>query len=74
MHTHDNEFCTFRELSTLVVTWNAGAAKPTDLSHDERDINLFRELFSEKNPPDILVFGLQELVDLENKRTTASTY
>ena len=54
------------------MTWNAGAAKPTDLKHDERNSNFFRELFAVKNPPDILVFGLQELVDLENKKLTAS--
>ena len=73
MHDHDTDFCDFRELTTLVMTWNAGAVKPTSLRQDERDANFFRELLqSAAEPPDIFVFGFQELVDLEDKKVTAS--
>jgi hypothetical protein len=73
MQEHDTEFCDFREVSALVMTWNAGASKPTHLRHDEQDSNFFRELLrSPVDPPDIVVFGFQELVDLEDKKVTAS--
>lgn len=72
MHAHDGEFCTFRDVKALVVTWNAGAAKPADLRHDQRDSNFFRDLFQAQEAPGIVVFGLQELVDLEDKTLTAS--
>lgn len=70
MSKHDTEFCDFREVSTLVYTWNAGASKPTWLLKE--DANFFRDLLSSYHePPDILVFGFQELIDLEKKSTTA---
>ncbi|KAF1969631.1 DNase I-like protein [Bimuria novae-zelandiae CBS 107.79] len=74
MHQRDSEYCEFRELTAKVMTWNAGASKPTDLRHNEQDQNFFRELLQPEDPPDILVFGFQELVDLENKKITAKSF
>ena len=71
MQEHDAEYCDFREVTALVMTWNAGASKPTALRHDEKDSNFFRELLTYSKPADILVFGFQELVDLEDKKVTA---
>ncbi|KIW07424.1 uncharacterized protein PV09_02265 [Verruconis gallopava] len=72
MQNHDMEYCDFRELSALVMTWNAGASKPMHLKHDEQDSNFFRDLLrGPKEPPDFVVFGFQELVDLEDKKVTA---
>lgn len=56
------------------MTWNAGAVKPTELRHNEQDQNFFRELIQPEDPADILVFGFQELVDLENKKITAKSF
>lgn len=72
MQEHDDEFCDFQEVTAAVLTWNAGASKPTSLRNDERDNNFFRDYMSSHNPPDIWVFGFQELVDLEDKKVTAS--
>ncbi|KAF2106574.1 Endonuclease/exonuclease/phosphatase [Lophiotrema nucula] len=74
MQQHDNEFCDFREVSAVVMTWNAGASKPTSLRHDEQDRNFFRDLLQPHDPPDIFVFGFQELVDLEDKKVTAKNF
>jgi len=72
MHEHDVSYCEFREIRTVVVTWNAGASTPGTARHDSRDLKFFQEVIQPHNPPDILVFGFQELVDLEDKRLTAS--
>ena len=72
LQKYDEEFCTFREMTAAVMTWNAGASKPTYLKADSRDNNFFRDYLSSYNPPDIFVFGFQELVDLEDKKVTAS--
>lgn len=72
MKNHEAKFCSFRNASALILTWNAGAAKPTDLRHDEKDANFFRDLLQNRDAPDIIVFGLQELVDLDDKKLTAS--
>lgn len=72
MQQHDEEYCSFQEMSAAVLTWNAGAAKPNFLRADERDNNFFREYLTSSDSPDIFVFGFQELVDLEDKKVTAS--
>ena len=73
MQVREAEYCTYKDVSALVLTWNAGASKPSDLRYDQQNSNFFREFLSaEQNPPDIIVFGLQELVDLEDKKLTAS--
>ena len=73
MHEHDTEYCEFEEISTVVATWNAGATTPTSLRHEEKNNSFFREVIRTNDPPDIVVFGFQELVDLEDKKLTASS-
>lgn len=74
MQEHDGDFCDFRELSVSVMTWNAGAVKPTSLQQGDQDRKFFRELLQPEAPADILVFGFQELVDLEDKKVTAREF
>ncbi|KAK5126537.1 hypothetical protein LTR08_004665 [Meristemomyces frigidus] len=74
MQAHDPEYCSFREISVAVLTWNAGASKPNHLQHTKSDNNFFKEYMGSGDPPDILVFGFQELVDLEDKKTTAKAF
>ena len=74
MHSRDIDYCSFRELTALVITWNAGAATPAHLRHDERGAQFFRDILQTNPSPDLLVYGFQELVDLEDKKLTASQY
>ncbi|KAL9083869.1 MAG: hypothetical protein Q9165_008339 [Trypethelium subeluteriae] len=74
MQEHDAEYCDFREIHARVLTWNAGAVKPSALRHDAHDDNFFREFVQAHDPPDIFVFGFQELVDLEDKKVTAKSF
>lgn len=78
MHQHDSEFCTFDDISTLYVTWNAGAARPSDLDRTDHDRMFLSSAFNRACPnyqegPEIIVFGFQELVELDNKSVTAKT-
>ena len=68
------EYCSFREITALVVTWNAGASTPAHFRYEENEPRFFEEVLQASKPPDLLVFGFQELVDLEDKRLTASSY
>lgn len=68
MQTRDVEFCNFREIKAVVLTWNAGASTPGSV----RTSNFIRDAVTPKDPPEIVIFGFQELVDLENKKITAS--
>ena len=68
MHERDIQYCTYREVSAAVVTWNAGATNPYDLKTD-----FIADVFDTQDPPQILVFGFQEVVDLEDRAVTAKS-
>lgn len=76
MKSRDTEYCDFDELSAMVFTWNAGASTPSSLRHSPSpaDQEFFRDLIGNSGAPDILVFGFQELVDLEDKTATAKRF
>ncbi|KAF7713996.1 Uncharacterized protein PECH_006146 [Penicillium ucsense] len=69
MQSRDVEFCNFREIRIAIVTWNAGASTPGSV----RTSDFIRDAVHPEDPPDIIVFGFQELVDLENKKLTAKS-
>lgn len=73
MQNRDVEYCSFREITALVVTWNAGASTPAHFRYDENEPRFFQAVLQAGEPPDLLVFGFQELVDLEDKKLTAKT-
>lgn len=72
MVAEQQDFSELETIRALVMTWNAGASTPFHLQHSAGDENFFRDLLQSSDCPDILVFGFQELVDLEDKKTTAS--
>ncbi|CAG8248858.1 unnamed protein product [Penicillium olsonii] len=69
MQHKDVEFCNFREIKTVVLTWNAGAVTPGSVKTSD----FIRNAVTPEDPPDIVIFGFQELVDLENKKITAKS-
>jgi hypothetical protein len=74
MHSQEAQFCELNPITTMVMTWNAGASTPYHLQHSNKDAKFFKDLLQDSGSPDILVFGFQELVDLEDKKTTASMF
>ncbi|KKA26138.1 hypothetical protein TD95_004885 [Thielaviopsis punctulata] len=70
MRALDTEYCSFEDLDVRVLTWNAGASTPSQIQHSS-DATFFQSLIQESGCPDIIVFGFQELVDLEDKTATA---
>ncbi|CCX05306.1 Endonuclease/exonuclease/phosphatase [Pyronema domesticum] len=74
MHKKDVEFCSFREIRALICTWNAGASKPQDLLSRDCDKVFLESVLNSVDSPDIIVFGFQELVDLEDKKITAKSF
>ncbi|KAJ5349391.1 hypothetical protein N7541_007118 [Penicillium brevicompactum] len=69
MQHRDVEFCNFREIKTVVLTWNAGAVTPGSVKTSD----FIRNAVTPEDPPEIVIFGFQELVDLENKKITAKS-
>ncbi|KAK9460362.1 Endonuclease/exonuclease/phosphatase [Lipomyces oligophaga] len=73
LQSHEEEFCTFRSVQALICTWNIGASKPTDLQNDQDSAKFLKRLLATANDPEIIVFGFQELVELDNKTVTAKS-
>jgi len=72
LQAQDESYCKMEQIKALVMTWNAGASTPHNLRYAEQDKNFLPNLLKESDMPDILIFNFQELVDLEDKKTTAS--
>ena len=66
MQQRDVEYCHFREVRASIITWNVGASNPLDIRND-----FIRDAIHVENPPEIIIFGFQELVDLEDRAVTA---
>ncbi len=68
MQSSDIKFCTFREIRAAVVTWNVGACSPLDIRSD-----FIYDAIHVEDPPELLIFGFQEIVDLEDRAVTAKS-
>ena len=67
------KYCSFRDVNIVLCTWNAGASRPSDLNRGSPpEQNFLENVIRSMQSPDIIVFGFQELVDLEDKTLTAS--
>ncbi|KAL1871054.1 hypothetical protein VTK73DRAFT_2289 [Phialemonium thermophilum] len=74
MKAKDSEYCEFEDIKALIMTWNAGASTPSSLRYSDSDSTFIQDLLQGSGSPDILVFGFQELVDLEDKTATAKRF
>ncbi|KAK0635231.1 Endonuclease/exonuclease/phosphatase [Bombardia bombarda] len=74
MKNKEEKYCEFQKLKALILTWNAGATTPNSLRYSDSDASFFQSLLQGSDSPDIIVFGFQELVDLEDKTATAKRF
>ncbi|KAI0135276.1 DNase I-like protein [Daldinia grandis] len=74
MKSLDAQYCKFEDIKLLAMTWNAGASTPNSLRYSESDAMFMQNLLQSSDSPDILIFGFQELVDLEDKTATAKRF
>lgn len=68
---HENEFSTYHDAKILMVSWNVDAARPDMLTGDAENISFLRDALTSVDSPDIIVFGFQEVIDLESRKMTA---
>ena len=55
-----------------MVSWNCDSARPDSLNGEPQNFNFLNEaLHSVDSPPDIIVFGFQEVIDLESRKMVA---
>ncbi|KAI0416736.1 Endonuclease/exonuclease/phosphatase [Xylaria grammica] len=71
MKSVDTQYSVFEDIRVQAMTWNAGASTPNSLRYTESDATFIQNLLQSSDCPDILIFGFQELVDLEDKTATA---
>ncbi|OAV93133.1 hypothetical protein PTTG_02032, partial [Puccinia triticina 1-1 BBBD Race 1] len=89
MRKRQSEYCTYRPITALLCSWNVDACKPNDLAGTCDNLNFLEDVLRSAGPstpekshndqrpsastPDLIVFGFQEMIDLENKKLTAKT-
>jgi len=66
------EFCSYRGLKVISCSWNIDAAKPADLSSTTENASFLANVLMSEESPDIVVFGFQEIIPLEDKKLAAS--
>lgn len=54
-----------------IVSWNIDSARPDSLADDPVNINFLHNVLNATESPDIISFGFQEVVDLENRKMAA---
>ncbi|KAF8959542.1 Endonuclease/exonuclease/phosphatase [Flammula alnicola] len=68
----ETSFSSFHDLTVLVVSWNCDSARPDALTGEPENFNFLNDvLHSVGHPPDVIVFGLQEVIDLESRKMVA---
>ncbi|KAM0747344.1 DNase I-like protein [Meredithblackwellia eburnea MCA 4105] len=75
LHLRQREFCTYRTIRALCISWNVDACKPQDLATGNvpQNFEFLQECLTSVDGPDIISFGFQEMIDLESKKLTAKT-
>lgn len=64
-----SEYCTYDDAKVMICSWNIDANKPEKINEDDR--RHVREWLGTMEDPDMIVVGIQEIVDLESKKQTA---
>ncbi|KAI8582739.1 hypothetical protein K450DRAFT_226679 [Umbelopsis ramanniana AG] len=72
MNKRMKEYCDYRDAKILISSWNIDANKPEKF--DAQDEQKIREWLTSLRDPDIIVVGIQEIVDLESKKQTAKSF
>lgn len=64
------EYSDSNETNLMICSWNMGAIKPDALSDGDKE--KIHEWLNGMIDPDIIMIGIQEIVDLGSKTITAS--
>lgn len=56
------EYCTFRSIRSLHISWNIDASKPSDLVGPAANFEFLYQCLTSVDSPDIVSFGFQEMV------------
>lgn len=65
------EFSRLRTIKMLVVSWNCDSALPEELNGSPANFTLLQDILASVDSPDIISFGLQEVIDLESRKMVA---
>ncbi|CAO3633987.1 unnamed protein product [Mucor fragilis] len=68
---HTGDYCDFDTLKTMLCSWNMDAIKPDALT--DADTEKIHEWLNGMADPDIIMVGIQEIVDLNSKTLTAKS-
>jgi hypothetical protein len=68
------DYSSQRPLNVLICSWNIDSCKPSDLIGANENTKFLEECIGSAHRPDIIVFGFQEVIDLNDRKLAASEY
>ena len=68
MRNRLEDYCSFENLKVQMCSWNIDSRKPSDLEADPDYLNFLQSWIGSIPDADVIVFGFQELGDLESVR------
>ncbi|GAA5894786.1 hypothetical protein JCM6882_006680 [Rhodosporidiobolus microsporus] len=73
LHLRQPDYCTFRTIRSLCISWNIDACRPGDLHGTVDNLEFLEKALTSVESPDIISVGFQEVVDLNDKKLTAKS-
>ncbi|GAA5822802.1 hypothetical protein JCM11251_004386 [Rhodosporidiobolus azoricus] len=73
LHLRQPDFCTFRSVRALCISWNIDACRPGDLHGTTENLEFLEKALTSVESPDIISVGFQEVIDLNDKKLTAKS-
>lgn len=67
----EKDYCTYKPAVVRICSWNIDANKPEKIVGED-NLLVHEWLGQNEEKPDVIVVGIQEIVDLESKKQTAS--
>lgn len=72
IHAQRQLYCNFQKIKLLICSWNCNATKPSELENGSSDdVRFLKSWLTVAGTPDMIVIGMQELVNLESKTVNA---
>ncbi|KAJ9109144.1 hypothetical protein QFC21_000472 [Naganishia friedmannii] len=67
------DYSSQRQLNVLICSWNIDSCKPSDLTGASENTKFLEECIGSGHRPDIIIFGFQEVIDLNDRKLAAKT-
>lgn len=74
LEDREAEYSSHSHVNVLICSWNIDNSKPSDLVGPPENTKFLEECIGSADQPDVIIFGFQEVIDLNDRKLAASQY